>query len=203
MKDFNYKSLHQEIEPLALRFAPANELRNLSLRIQSSDMAATVAELEHLWNQLAPQRPFLFSFLDDSFNKQYQADIRFRQIFSIFAGLAILIACLGLFGLSTYTAERRTKEIGIRKVLGASVPSIISLLSKDFIILFILAILIATPSSWYIMNNWLNKFAYRIGIGIEIFLFAGFIAITVAITTISWQSVKAARRNPVDSLRSE
>jgi putative ABC transport system permease protein len=203
VKDFNYKSLHQEVEPLALRFAPANTLRYLSLRIQSSDMASTVAELEQLWNQLAPQRPFLYSFLDDTFNKQYQADIRFRQIFSIFAGLAILIACLGLFGLSTYTAEQRTKEIGIRKVLGASVPNIISLLSKDFIMLFILAILIATPSSWYIMNTWLNKFAYRIGIGIEIFLFAGIVALTVAITTISWQSIKAARRNPVNSLRSE
>ncbi|MCG8306918.1 MAG: ABC transporter permease [Cytophagales bacterium] len=203
VKDFNYKSLHQEVEPLTLRIAPVSALRNLSLRIQSSDMSTTVTELERLWNQLAPQRPFLYSFLDDSFNRQYQADVRFRQIFSIFAGLAILIACLGLFGLSVYTAERRTKEIGIRKALGASVASIISLLSKDFIVLFILAIVIATPGSWYIMNNWLNKFAYRIGIGIEIFLFSGIIAIAVAITTISWQSIKAARKNPVGALRNE
>jgi putative ABC transport system permease protein len=171
--------------------------------MQSADMQKTIAELERLWNTLSPQRPFLYSFLDESFNKQYQADLHFGQIFSLFSGLAIFIACLGLFGLATFTAQQRTKEIGIRKVLGASVASIVTLLSKDFIKLVFFSILIATPICWYAMNRWLNDFAYRVEIGPGVFIQAGLIAVVIALATISWQSVKAALANPIKSLRNE
>jgi putative ABC transport system permease protein len=205
VKDFNFRSLHQRIEPLTLRFAPPSEgsLSRLTLRIQSADMQKTIAQLERLWNTLSPQRPFLYSFLDESFNKQYQADLHFGQIFSLFSGLAIFIACLGLFGLATFTAQQRTKEIGIRKVLGASVASIVTLLSKDFIKLVFFSILIATPICWYAMNRWLNDFAYRVEIGPGVFIQAGLIAVVIALATISWQSVKAALANPIKSLRNE
>lgn len=205
VKDFNFRSLHQAVEPLTLRFAPPSEgsLSRLSLRIQSGNMQSTITGLETLWNKLSPQRPFLYSFLDESFNKQYQADLHFGQIFSLFSGLAIFIACLGLFGLSTFTAQQRTKEIGIRKVLGASLTSIVTLLSKDFIQLVFISILIATPVCWYAMNRWLDDFAYRIEIGPGIFLQAGLIALVIALVTISWQSVRAALANPVKSLRNE
>jgi putative ABC transport system permease protein len=205
VKDFNFKSLHHRVEPLALRLATLSEgnLNRLTLRVHSDELPATLAELEQIWRQLAPQRPFLYSFLDESFNRQYQADLRFGQVFSVFAGLAILIACLGLFGLATYTAEQRTKEIGIRKVLGASVLSIVALLSKDFTKLVLLSILIATPASWYAMDRWLEGYPYRVEIGLGIFVLAGLVAIVIALATVSWQSVKAALANPVKSLRSE
>ncbi|ELR70261.1 putative FtsX-related transmembrane transport protein [Fulvivirga imtechensis AK7] len=152
---------------------------------------------------MVPHRPFLYSFLDDSFDQQYKADIQFGKIFSVFAGIAIFIACLGLFGLTTYTTEQKTKEIGIRKALGASVVSIVSLLSKDYVKLFLMAIVIATPASWYVMNGWLNGFAYKIEIGPEVFIAAAFICVLIALITISWQSIKAALRNPVESLKNE
>jgi putative ABC transport system permease protein len=203
VKDFNFRSLHNEIEPLALRFAPPYELTRLSLRVTSDDMQATIAELEKLWGEIAPQRPFLYSFLDESFNQQYQADLRFGQVFSVFAGMAIFIACLGLFGLATYTAQQRTKEIGIRKVLGASVTSIVSLLSKDFLKLVLVAAIIAFPVGWYAMHQWLQDFPYRIDIPLWVFLAAGVIATLIAFLTISLQAVKAATTNPVKNLRTE
>ena len=203
VEDFNYKSLHTKVEPLALRFAPVGALRYLSLQISPEDMTETIAGLEQQWRQIVPHRPFLYSFLDDSFNQQYQADIQFGKIFSVFAGLAISIACLGLFGLTTYTTEQKTKEIGIRKVLGASVVSIVSLLSKDYVKLFLIAIAIATPASWYIMNDWLNGFAYKVEMGPEVFMAAALICLLIALITISWQSVKAALQNPVESLKNE
>lgn len=202
VKDFNFRSLHNKVEPLSLRYEPFSASR-LSLRVESSNLSKTIAEIEQTWNRLVPHRPFLYSFLDDSFNKQYQADLRFGQIFSVFAGLAIFIACLGLLGLATFTAKQRTKEIGIRKVLGASVTNIVALLSKDFIQLVIISIVIATPLSWYAMNQWLKDFAYQVKIGPGIFVVAGLIAIAVALTTISWQSVKSALANPIKSLRNE
>jgi putative ABC transport system permease protein len=205
VKDFNFRSLHQRVEPLALRFAPKSEgqLGRLALRIQSENIQSTIADLEKLWNQLSPQRPFLYTFLDESFNKQYQADLHFGRLFSVFSGLAIFIACLGLFGLASFTAEQRTKEIGIRKVLGASAFSIVTLLSKDFFRLVLLSILLATPVSWYLMNRWLDDFAYRVAINPGIFVVAGLLALFIALLTVSYQAIKAAIANPVKSLRNE
>jgi putative ABC transport system permease protein len=202
VKNFNFRSLHTQVEPLSLRLEPRSSSR-LSLRIKPGNVQSTLADVEKLWGQLAPQRPFVHTFLDESFNRQYQAELRFGQVFSVFAGLAIFIACLGLFGLATFTAGQRTKEISIRKVLGASVGSIAGLLSKDFIRLVLLAIVIATPVSWYAMYRWLDHFPYRVTIGPGIFVMAGAVAVLVALAPIGWQSVKAALANPVKSLRND
>ncbi|WP_020533194.1 ABC transporter permease [Flexithrix dorotheae] len=202
VKNFNYQSLHNKVEPLSLRFEPYS-MRKFSIRVKSENIPATLSDLEKTWAALVPHRPFIYSFLDETFNKQYKADVRFGQLFSVFAGIAILIACLGLFGLTAYTTSQRTKEIGVRKVLGASVGSIVTLLSAGFIKLFIIALLISIPVSWYVMNRWLEGFAYQVGVGVEIYFVAGFMALVIALLTISWQSLKAAFANPVKSLRSE
>src|SRR5690606_3584795 len=202
VKDFNYISLHRTIEPLTLPFE-AYASRYLSLKVGGEDLPATIAQVQGIWEKLAPHRPFLYSFLDEDFNTQYQSDFRFRKIFTTFSILAILIACLGLLGLATYTAEQRTKEIGIRKVLGANVGSIVGLLSRDFIKLVLVAIAIATPLSWFAMNKWLQGFAYQVPVHWSIFLIAVMLSIVVALFTISFQSVKAALMTPVKSLKSE
>jgi putative ABC transport system permease protein len=202
VKDFNYISLHASIEPLTLPFE-AYASRYVSVKLTGEDIPATLAGLEGVWNQLVPQRPFIYSFLDEDFNQQYQSDFRFRKIFTTFSILAILIACLGLLGLATYTAEQRTKEIGIRKVMGANVGNIVSLLSKDFVKLILIAILVSTPVSWYAMNQWLEGFAYQVSIQWWVFLVAGVGSIIIALMTISFQSIKAALMNPVKSLKSE
>ncbi|MCE7053107.1 ABC transporter permease [Algoriphagus sp. AGSA1] len=202
VKDFNYISLHNTVEALTLPFE-AYASRYMSLKVTGEDLPATLSQIEGVWKQLAPHRPFIYSFLDEDFNKQYESDFRFRQIFTAFSVLAILIACLGLLGLATYTAEQRTKEIGIRKVLGANIGSIVGLLSKDFIKLVLIAIVIATPLAWYAMNKWLEGFAYQVSIHWWIFLVSGVLAVIVALVTISFQSVKAALMNPVNSLKSE
>jgi len=202
VKDFNYISLHRTIEPLTLPFEPYAS-RYLSLKVTGEDLPGTIAKVEAIWKKLAPQRPFLYSFLDEDFNTQYQSDFQFRKIFTTFSILAILIACLGLLGLATYTAEQRTKEIGIRKVLGADIGSIVGLLSKDFVKLVLIAIVVATPLSWFAMNKWLEGFAYQVPVHWWIFAVAGLLAIVVALITISFQSIKAALMNPVNSLKSE
>ena len=203
LQDFNYQSLHNKVEPLVLRFAPVDALGKLSLRLKTTNLSETVNQLALIWNRLVPQRPFLYSFLDESFNKQYQADIRFGQVFSVFSGLAILIACLGLFGLATYSTKKRFKEIGVRKVLGASIGVIVTLLSSDFIKLVLIAIIIASPIAWWAMNKWLQDFAYHIDIQWWVFVLAGVLAIVIALVTVSFQAIKAALANPVDSLRDE
>jgi len=202
LKDFNFISLHRTIEPLTLPYEPF-ACRYVLLKVQSANLPGTIEEVHKIWARLAPHRPFLYSFLDSDFNRQYQNDFNFKTLFSLFSSLAILIACLGLLGLATYTTELRTKEIGIRKVLGANISSIVALLSKDFIVLVVVAMIIATPVAWYSMNRWLEGFAYRIDIHFWIFLLAGVAAIAVAALTISFQAIKAARGNPVTSLRSE
>lgn len=202
VKDFNFISLHRNIEPLTLPYEPYAS-RYMSLKVQSQDMAGTIAAVRKIWTTLVPHRPFLYNFLDETFDRQYQKDFRFRTMFTAFSSLAIFIACLGLLGLATFTAELRTKEIGIRKVLGASVNSIVALLSKDFVILILIAIVIATPAAWFTMNRWLEGFAYRVEIQFWIFLLAGLASTVIAAITISFHALKAAHRNPVTSLRSE
>ncbi|UWX54671.1 FtsX-like permease family protein [Maribacter litopenaei] len=202
VKDFNYLSLHEKVAPLTLRYEPGSS-KFLSMSIQSENLSAAIAKIENKWSQLVPHRPFQYSFLDDSFNQQYQADFRFKELFTLFSFLAILIACPGLFGPATYSAMLRTKEIGIRKVLGAEVSSIVTLLSKDFIRLVVISIVIATPFAWYAMDNWLNVYAYKIDISGWYFVLAGLMALTVAILTVSYHAIKSARANPVKSLRME
>jgi len=201
-KDFNYLSLHKRVEPLTMRLAPLAS-RFLTLHVKSENLPATITKLGEIWTKLAPHRPYLYSFLDNSFNRQYEADQRFRNLFSVFASLAIFIACLGLLGLATYTAQQRTKEIGVRKVLGASVGNIVKLLSTDFVKLVILAGIIASPLAWWAMNKWLDNFAYRMEIHWWIFAGAALMGIIIAILTVSFQAIKAAMANPVDSLRNE
>ncbi|MEO6001134.1 MAG: ABC transporter permease [Chitinophagaceae bacterium] len=203
VKDFNFRSLHQAVEPLTLRFGYPNSLNRISISIKGDNIPATLAQLRIIWDKMAPQRPFLYQFLDESFSAQYNADQHFGQLFTFFSCLAIFIACLGLFGLSTFMAQQRVKEIGIRKVLGSSVRGIVMLLSKDFIKLILIAIVIAIPLCWWAMNIWLRGFAYRITIGPIVFIEAGTIALAIAFATIAWQAIKAALGNPIQSLRNE
>jgi putative ABC transport system permease protein len=203
VKDFNYQSLHKKVEPLTLRMAPVGTPNKISLRIKSGHLSKTIAELEHTWTVMEPQRPFRYSFLDQAFNEQYQQDVRFGQIFAAFGSLTIFIACLGLFGLATYSTEKRLKEIGIRKVLGASVTNIVGLLSGDFIKLVLIAILIASPLGWWGIQHWLDSFAYRVAIHWWTFGLAGLTAVMIALLTVGFLALKAATMNPVRSLKSE
>jgi putative ABC transport system permease protein len=203
VKNFNYQSLHNKIDALSLRLTPQWSTNSIAARLSTNDIPATVAALEKTWRAIAPQRPFLYSFLDDSFNKQYQSDERFGNLFNVFSGLAIFIACIGLFGLTTYVVEQRTKEIGIRKVLGAQVSELVTLLSRDFIKLVILAIVIATPLALYAMQKWLNAFAYHITPGVAMMVVPGIAVMTIAVLIVGWKAAQSAMSDPVKSLRND
>ncbi|MEO8110885.1 MAG: ABC transporter permease [Ginsengibacter sp.] len=203
VKDFNAGSLRYTTEPLVMRYSKYGG--QFIFRIKSANIPQLIAQIEnryHSFDQMSSQ-PFLYSFLDENFNNLYKGEQRTGSVFIAFAALAIFIACLGLFGLAAYSAQQRTKEIGIRKVLGASVKGIIGLLSKDFIRLVGVAIIIATPLAWWAMNTWLQNFAYRINISWWIFFIAGALALLIALITVSFQAIKAAIANPVKSLRTE
>jgi putative ABC transport system permease protein len=175
----------------------------LSVKVSSTDLPATIKTIEGKWNQAIPNRPFEYYFLDEFFDKQYRAEERFGNLFTNFAVLAIFISCLGLLGLASYSTIQRTKEIGVRKVLGASVSNIVNLLSSEFIKLVLIAFVIAAPIGWFGMNIWLSDFAYRTTITWWIFAIAGTSAILIAFFTISFQAIRAAVMNPVKSLRTE
>ncbi|PWK78870.1 putative ABC transport system permease protein [Mucilaginibacter oryzae] len=202
MKDFHFRSLQEVIKPLTMRI----ELKNLDLitiKVSLQNLSATLARIEDKWKQFIPNRPYNYYFLDEFFDRQYRAEQRFGKLFLNFAVLAIFISCLGLLGLASYSTLQRTREIGIRKVLGASVPGIVNLLSVDFLKLILISCLIAMPVGWYFMHQWLKDFAYRIDIQWWVFVLAGVLAVLVAVATISFQAIKAALTNPVKSLRSE
>ena len=201
LKDFNFNSLREQVTPMALFFH--EERGKFAIRFQTENASNVLAQVEGIWKKMAPGQPFSYSFMDEDFNRIYQGEERVGKIALSFSVLAILIACLGLLGLVTYAAEQRTKEIGIRKVLGASVTNIVNMLSKDFVRLVILAIFIAFPLAWYAMNKWLQDFAYRINIDWKVFLLAGMAAIFIAMVTVTVQAVKAALANPVKNLRTE
>jgi len=201
IEDFHFESLRNTISPLIMFLD--NSYENISFRINSDDISEAIGAIEEKWSQFVPGQPFEYSFLDDRFEAIYESEQKLSMIVGIFAGLAIFIACLGLFGLASYMAEQRTKEIGIRKILGASVLGIVFSLSKDFLKWVIIANVIALPVGWYAMNTWLQNFAYRINIDIWIFILAGTIAVVSALTSVGYQAIKAARANPVDSLRYE
>jgi putative ABC transport system permease protein len=204
INDFHFESMHQKIIPLLLLMPTTqNSYGRISIKIAGNNLQAALATVEKTWNRFLPDAPFEYTFLDENFDKLYKSEQRQGNIFTAFAFIAIFIACLGLFGLSAFAITQRIKEIGIRKVLGASTGSIVSLLSKDFLKLVIIAAAIAFPVAWYAMNNWLQDFAYRTSIQWWIFLVALVIAGFVALATISIQAVKAALANPVKNLRTE
>ena len=199
--NFNFNSLHEQVTPIVLKFYPDNG--SIAIRIKQADISGLLSKIKEKWITMAPSEPFSYSFLDDEFHNQYSAEQHTGIISLIFSALAILIACPGLFGLAEFSAEQRTKEIGIRKVLGASIPGLIGMISKEFLILTFAANLLAWPIAWYFMNNWLQNFAYRTNITWWIFFLAGGIALFIALATISFQAIKAATANPVESLRYE
>ncbi len=201
-EDFNMSSLHEEIEPIIFFFRPS-WYDHFLVRIQPGSFAATIATIDETWGQLYPDAPFSFHFADQGFDEQYRAEERLGQIFTAFAFLAIFIACLGLFGLASFMAQQRTKEIGVRKVLGASVGSIVVLLSAEFTKLVGIAFVVAAPVAYFAMDQWLADFAYRVDIAWWIFLVAGLSALVIAWLTVSYQSIKSALVNPVESLRYE
>ena len=204
VKDFNIFSLQHKIEPLILHLPPVpKEKDNLYVRINKSSIKEALQYIESTYRKFDPEHPVDYHFLDQNFAKQYQAEQKQGVILLIFTILTILIACLGLFGLVTFMAQQRTKEIGIRKVLGASVLQITSMLSKDFVKLVLLALIIASPLAYFAMQKWLQDFAYRINIGWLVFAFSGLLTVVIALATISFQAVKAALANPVKSLRAE
>ncbi|MEP7237018.1 MAG: ABC transporter permease [Ferruginibacter sp.] len=201
-KDFHVASMKNKIEPVVFYYAPKN-MYAFYIKTTGKDAPKAIAMAEKEWKQYNADFPFSYMFLDEVFNNLYKAEQRTGTLYNVFALIAILISCLGLFGLATYTAQVRRREIGVRKVLGASVPGIIRLLAGDFIKLVFIAIIIAIPVSWYVMNKWLQDFAYKTDIGWGVFALAGFCAVAIALATISIQSVKAAIANPVKSLRTE
>jgi putative ABC transport system permease protein len=205
IKDFNFQSLHDPITPLTIRNTESfgGGAAFAYARVRGENVPTAMRKIEAKWKSLAPGQPFKYFFLDEQLEQQYQSEKQAGKIFSIFSALAIIIACVGLFGLSAYTANLRTKEIGVRKVLGASVLSVVVLLSRDFTKLIGIAFLIAIPLGWYMMDNWLQSFAYHIELGPGVFMFAGAVSVLIAWLTVSYQSIKAAIVNPVNSLRSE
>lgn len=204
VKNFHFQSLRDEITPLVMFsrevFGKNTPLGFISVKVKSENQAV-VAQLESKWKELAPERPFHYEYLDKNLEQGYAEERQSEKMYSVFSGLAIIIACVGLFGLSAYTASLRTKEIGIRKVLGSSVGQVIVLLSKDFTGLVFLAFIFSVPMAWWLMNQWLSGFAYRIELGVGVFLSAGLVALLIAWLTVSYQSIKAAIVNPVQSLK--
>ena len=200
VKNFNFKSLHEAVSPLYMSLQPEG---GLIFKIKTTDVAGLLATMKKNWDAYNTDQPFTYNFMDDLFNKTYSAEQKTGAILNIFSVLIILVACLGLFGLVTYTSEQRTKEIGIRKVLGASVSQVTQMLSKEFLKLVLIASLIAFPVAWWTMNKWLQSFAYRSNISWWVFVVAGLAALLIALITVSSQAIKAAISNPVKSLRSE
>jgi putative ABC transport system permease protein len=202
VKDFHFASLHEAIGPLVI-FPEKQNGGKMMVKLSGNDLSNTLRFMESKWKTLAPHRPFEYQFLDEEFADMYSTEQRVGQLFSTFAFLAIFLACLGLFGLAAFTTVQRTKEIGIRKVLGATVTSIVALLSKDFLQLVLLANVLAWPLAWYAMHRWLEDFVYRINIGWWIFGIAALAVLLITLLTVSYQAIKAALTNPIKSLRTE
>ncbi|MBW3546229.1 MAG: ABC transporter permease, partial [Bacteroidetes bacterium] len=200
--DFHFRSLHERISPLVMVWGEKPS-GSVIVKASTADINGLLASIAAQWSAYAPEEPFSYSFLDERYAQAYQAEQKLGLILGLFAGLTIFVACLGLFGLALFTAERRTKEIGIRKVLGASEGSIVLLLSREFVKLLLIAFLIASPVAWWAMHNWLQDFAYRISISWWIFIGAGLLALFIALATVSVQALKAALANPVKNLRTE
>jgi putative ABC transport system permease protein len=204
VKDFNYQSLRDDVHPFMIIYDPkGSDISNIIINANSDNYAKLISNMETIWHQDLPAEPFQFSFLDATIQKQYETEITQSNIANLFTLMAIFISCLGLFGLAAFSAEQRSKEIGVRKVLGASVGGIVQLLSKDFLKLVSVSFIIASPIAWWAMNKWLQNFAYKIHISWWMFVIAGFVTLLIALITVSFQAIKAAIANPVKSLRTE
>ena len=203
VKDFNFQSLYQEITPLAIMLAPEYDHRYALIKVAGENIPQAIGFLETTFKEFSPGYPFSYTFLKDSYNNLYQSDLRLGKVFNYFTLLALCIACLGLFGLATFITQQRTKEIGIRKVLGANMVQILTLLNKDFLKLVGLSFLLAAPIGWYFSSAWLKDFAFRIDLHPLIFVAAGIITLFVALITVSYKSIKTGLSNPVDSLKTE
>ncbi len=202
VNDYNQESLQKSVDPTIFNCSPTNA-EFFSIKVSTEDLANTITHVENAWNEAFPGNPFQYFFLDDYFNQQYENEQKFGDLFMVFASLAVIIGCLGLFGLSAFTTQQRTKEVGIRKVLGSSIVQIFLLLSKEYVWIIVLSMIVASPLIYLVMTEWISQFAYRINIGYSVFLIAGLTVLVVALITVSYQSMKAARINPVDSLRYE
>ena len=200
VKDFHFKSLHEAITPLLMVLSPES---GLIIRTKTADIAGLLSSMQQQWAAFNPDEPFTYDFMDELYNNTYATEQKTGRILNIFAVLTIFVACLGLFGLATYTAEQRSKEIGIRKVLGASVTQVTQMLSKEFLKLVLVGCVLAFPVSWWAMHKWLQDFVYRINISWWVFLFAGVVAMVIALCTVSAKAIRAALANPVKSLRTE
>jgi len=202
VKDFHFKSMHQKIGPMVLSYNGGGDSYFFAKTV-AGNIPKAISAAEVVWSKFIPGQPFNYDFLDDSFNKLYKSDIKISKLIFIFSVIAIILSAMGLFGLAAFTAERRTKEIGIRKVLGASVQQISMLLSKDFVSLVIIAIFIGCPVAAWMMSKWLQDFAYRINMDVWIFIVAGLLALIIGLLSVSVHAIKAAISNPVGALRSE
>ena len=204
MKDFNFNSLRDEVEPFMLKYDVTRYDRTkLTVSTSSRDYKSLLAQIRVVWEKDFPSVPFEYTFLDDEVNKQYAAEATLSNIINSFTGMAVLISCLGLFGLAAFSAEQRNKEIGIRKVLGASIPNIVRLLSREFVLLVGISLLLSVPIAWWATHKWLEGFAYRVSLSWWMFALAGILAIGIALATVSFQAIRAAIANPIRSLRSE
>ena len=201
-ENFHFASLHSEIQPLVMYIPPTN-MEKLFVRIRPGNVAETVESLQQTWNNVVPDFPFSLVFLDDHLNRLYQTDQLFLRLLSIFTFLTVLVACMGLYGLTSFVVQRRSKEIGVRKIMGAKVSQIAWLLSGNFLLLVSIGFFISIPISWFIINNWLKEFAYRVSISWWTFILACLMALLIALGTISVQTIRAAMMNPVKTLRSE
>jgi putative ABC transport system permease protein len=201
VEDFHYETLRNNIGPVVMFLG--NNTSRISFRINTENISRTIGLLETKWKEFLPNQPMEYVFMDERFENMYRAEQRIGTIFGVFTALAVFIGCLGLFGLAAFTAEQKTKEIGIRKVLGATAPGIIRLLMKEFVILIAIANVIAWPVAYFVMQGWLKDFAYRISIGVWIFLVAGVLTLFIAILTVVFQATKAAFMDPIESLRYE
>ncbi len=202
VEDFHYKSLHEKVTASVIQVYP-QALYTIAVKMKAADVKATLAHINDTWNEFAPGYPFDYKFMDESYDAMYKAEAKLSDLLWIFTTMAILVGCMGLFGLAAFSAEQRTKELGIRKVLGANALNIVGLLSKNFLLLIVIASLIAFPIAWWAMNNWLKEFPYRINISWWIFGGSLIVALTIALLTVSFQAIKAAIANPVKSLRAE
>jgi putative ABC transport system permease protein len=202
VKDFHYKSLHEKIEPSVLQIYP-QAYSKVAVKISGSNIEPIIGEIKNVWNRYSPDYPIEYNFLDESFGKMYKGEDKLKTLLTLFTAITIFVSCLGLLGLAAYAAERRKKELGVRKVLGATVEGLVVLLSKDFVKLVLISLLLASPIAWYFMNRWLDNFPYRITISWWMFAIAGAIAVVLALLTVSFQTIKAALSNPVQNLRSE
>lgn len=203
VNDFQYGSIHNSIEPLIFRFRNASVSNNILVKVKAGTEKSTIKQIAAHYRKYHPNYPFEFSFLDDDYRALYASEERVGILSRYFAGFAIIISCLGLFGLAAFTAQKKQKEISIRKVIGATTGNIVFMLTKDFLQLVFISVLIAFPFSWWVMNEWLQSFAYRINVGFAIFLVAGTAVLTITLLTVSFQAIKAALANPVKSLRTE